>query len=81
MDPADIDKISFVANCNERHCFFYSSIHHDCVFTHKTLGEIKDLAKRRKMNIELFLNNGNCPDDAKAIVHEYKMGQLLFGRN
>ncbi len=81
MHPEDIDKISFTVNCNENHCFFYSQIHRDCIFTDKTLGQIKELATKYKLNINLFLNNSNCPTDAKAIIHEYKMGQLLFGKS
>ena len=70
MDKNELYRAKFVPDCTEAQCFFYSSPTSNCIFAGRNLGEIFTFAAQKKIDINLLLDNGNCPPKAKKIIGE-----------
>ena len=78
MNKDELLDLKFEPKCSEKHCFFYAKQFQDCIFNSLTIREIFEVAKRRKLNADLFMSINSCPPAGKNTIDDYKMGLLLL---
>jgi len=78
MNKDELLDLKFEPKCSEKHCFFYAKQFQDCIFNSLTISEIFAVAKKRKLNADLFMSINSCPPAGKNTIDDYKMGLLLL---